>query len=113
MRVAASRRVIPRQLVHKTNVRATREDGFHIYRIVQCGNHFELPNQSVDLFRSALLNRAHYNILPALFAPPPLIEHAKGLTYSRSISEKDLEPAARVMRLLLLNLAQQRVGIRP
>ncbi len=116
MRMAAARRIILRHLVDQTHLRRALQNRFHVQRVrvanAQRRNNLELPDQILHILQAFPLDHADDNVLPALLPAPPLVEHPQGLADARSVSQKDLQPPARIMGFLRLDLAQQffRIG---
>src|ERR1035438_8712436 len=64
-----------------------------------------------NIVQTLPLNGADHDILTPFPAAPALIEHAHGLAHAWGVAEEDLEAAARVVRFLGRDLAEEFLGI--
>ena len=113
--VTAAGRVISGELVHQADVRTSFQNGFDIDRVAvpdaQGRDDLEFGDQLFDFVRSLGLNGPDHNVLSALLAAAAFVKHAEGFADARCVAEEDLEPAARVVSFLRLDLAKECFGI--
>ena len=121
VRIAAAGRIIVSQSVDETGLRVPAEERRHVHGIIVAagmpggdqGNHFEALEDLLNVGSDVRLQRAHDNVLAALFPPSPLVEHAERLAHARSVAEEDLQAATVFASLIGLHFAQQFFRIGP
>ena len=112
--IRRSGRIIVGQAIHQANSRMPRENGLHIHHRSAIHDlqrdHLQLTQQRVGFRRSFGLDGAHHNILTAFVATASFVQHAKRLSHSGCVAEKDFQLASALVIFFRLGLLQELFG---